>query len=84
MQFEATVLNEGQVLCPLDENSTLSDYAAGHILTISSEPSLKGIIEAIDNRADFKSYMQNYAYAHGGTARGPRRDGPREDGYVCH
>lgn len=26
--------------------------------------------------------MQNYAYAHGGAPRGPRREGPAEEGFV--
>lgn len=37
----------------------------------------------IDNRGDFKTYMQNYAYARGAsTPRGPRRDGPSDEGFV--
>lgn len=44
-------------------------------------PGLKNIFEAIDNRTDFKSYMQNYAVARG-TPRGPRRDGPYDEGFV--
>ncbi len=43
---------------------------------------LKQIFESIDNRTDFKTYMQNYAVARG-TPRGPRRDGPYEEGFVC-
>jgi Rho GTPase-activating protein RGD1 len=40
-------------------------------------------IESIDNRSDFKTYMQNYAYARGSTPlRGPRRDGPADEGFV--
>ena len=40
-------------------------------------------MESIDNRADFKVYMQNYAYAHGNQPnKGPRRDGPWDEGYV--
>lgn len=44
---------------------------------------LKALTESIDNRADFKTYMQNYAYARGGAPRGPRREGPAEEGFVC-
>lgn len=46
-----------------------------------SGPGLKPIIEAIDNKSDFKVYMQNYAIA---TNRqvGPRREGPWEEGFV--
>jgi len=42
---------------------------------------LKAIFEAIDNRTDFKSYMQNYAVARG-SLKGPRRDGPYDEGFV--
>ena len=44
-------------------------------------PGMKAIFEAIDNRTDFKSYMQNYAVARN-TPRGPRREGPFEEGFV--
>jgi len=43
---------------------------------------LKTAIEMIDNRGDFKTYMQNYAFAHGSSNRGPRREGPSEEGFV--
>ena len=42
---------------------------------------LKASIETIDNRGDFKVYMQNYAYARG-PHRGPRREGPPDEGFV--
>lgn len=42
-------------------------------------------METIDNRGDFKTYMQNYAFARGGSVpRGPRRDGPSDEGFVGH
>jgi len=45
---------------------------------------LKATIETIDNRGDFKTYMQNYAYARGNAPpRGPRREGPSDEGFVC-
>ena len=47
----------------------------------SAEPGLKATFESIDNRSDFKIYMQNYAYAHTGP-KGPRREGPPEEGFV--
>jgi hypothetical protein len=44
---------------------------------------LKAAIESIDNRHDFKVYMQNYVYARGGVvSRGPRREGPSDEGFV--
>ena len=46
-------------------------------------PGLKAIMESIDNRTDFKTFMQAYIYAHGGTnTRGPRRNGPQDEGFV--
>ena len=42
---------------------------------------LKAIYGSIDNRSDFKQFMQNYAVARG-APRGPRRDGPYEEGFV--
>ncbi|KAI0918050.1 hypothetical protein AcV5_002832 [Taiwanofungus camphoratus] len=66
--FESIVLSDGTTLTPTDENAA---------------PGLKAIIESIDSRSDFKTYMQNYAFAHGGSnSRGPRRDGPREEGFL--
>jgi Rho GTPase-activating protein RGD1 len=50
---------------------------------IFADPGLKAVAESIDNRGDFKTFMQNYALAHNGPNwRGPRRDGPRDEGYV--
>lgn len=44
---------------------------------------LKASIEAIDNRGDFKTFMQNYAYARGNvTPKGPRREGPPDEGFL--
>lgn len=44
---------------------------------------LKATIEKIDNRGDFKTYMQNYAFARGSAPpRGPRREGPSDEGFV--
>ena len=40
------------------------------------------MFETIDNRADFKIYMQKYAYAHGGASRGRSREEPAEEGFV--
>ena len=40
------------------------------------------MFETIDDRADFKIYMQNYAYAHGGASRGRSREGPAKEGFV--
>ena len=44
---------------------------------------LKATMESIDNRSDFKLWMHAYVYAHGGqNNRGPRRNGPQEEGFV--
>ncbi|KAF9219752.1 RhoGAP-domain-containing protein [Gyrodon lividus] len=66
--FESIVLSDGSTLVPVSP-----DEGVG----------LKALIESIDNRADFKIYMQNYAYARGGgVPRGPRREGPAEEGFL--
>ncbi|GJE93311.1 RhoGAP-domain-containing protein [Phanerochaete sordida] len=65
--FESTVLGDGTTLAPLNPD----------------DAGLKAIAESIDNRGDFKTFMQNYAVAHNGPSyRGPRRDGPRDEGYL--
>lgn len=65
--YESTLVGDGTTLNPMGAPD--------------EGPSLRGIFEAIDNRTDFKSYMQNYVVARG-TPRGPRRDGPYEEGFV--
>lgn len=66
--FESIVLSDGSTLVPVAPEDGIG---------------LKSTIESIDNRADFKIYMQNYAYARGGAApRGPRREGPAEEGFL--
>ncbi|EPT01218.1 hypothetical protein FOMPIDRAFT_1145269 [Fomitopsis schrenkii] len=65
---ESIVLSDGTTLTPPDD---------------SAMSGLKAALEAIDNRSDFKTFMQNYAFAHGGiNNKGPRRDGPREEGFL--
>lgn len=61
----------------------LSSPSAADSETIFQGQGLKATIESIDNRSDFKIYMQNYAYARGNVpTRGPRRDGPADEGFV--
>lgn len=46
---------------------------------------LKAAIETIDNRMDFRNYMQNYLYARGNVPRPQlRREGPADEGFVRH
>jgi len=67
--FESTVLSDGSTLVPPNEEG--------------SPLGLKATLEMIDNRGDFKAYMQNYAYARGpATPRGPRREGPSDEGFL--
>ncbi|KAI0642328.1 GTPase activating protein [Trametes meyenii] len=64
---ESIVHSDATIISPPDENS----------------PGLKATMESIDNRTDFKTYMQAYIYAHGGTnTRGPRRTGPPDEGFL--
>jgi len=68
--FESILLNDGSTLVPPKDEGNQS-------------VGLKAAIEMIDNRGDFRTYMQNYAYAHGGSSnRGPRRDGPSDEGFL--
>ncbi|KAF7308512.1 hypothetical protein HMN09_00700300 [Mycena chlorophos] len=70
--FESTVLSDGSTLVPpVNEDGS------------PVNPGLKATLEMIDNRGDFKAYMQNYAYVRGpATPRGPRREGPSEEGFL--
>ncbi|WVQ93029.1 hypothetical protein IAU59_000092 [Kwoniella sp. CBS 9459] len=65
--YESTLVSDGTTLNPMS--------------AADEGPGLKTIYEGIDNRSDFKSYMQNYAVARG-TPRGPRREGPYEEGFL--
>lgn len=64
------------------ESSLLSDAVTLVPKTPEDGPGLKSIMESIDNRTDFKSYVQNYRVAHHGSGAGPRREGPADQGYV--
>ncbi|KAJ7091339.1 Rho GTPase activation protein [Mycena belliarum] len=69
--FESTILNDGSTLVPPNDDGSPINLG------------LKATLEMIDNRGDFKAYMQNYAYARGpATPRGPRREGPSEEGFL--
>ncbi|KAE8257732.1 hypothetical protein A4X13_0g2159 [Tilletia indica] len=75
--FESTVLADGMAISPVggpapNESST----------SLAPSNGLKHAIETIDNRGDFKQFMQNYIVVHGSTYRGPRREGPPEEGFV--
>jgi hypothetical protein len=64
------------------ESSLLSDAVTLVPKAAEDGPGLKAIMESIDNRADFKAYVQNYRIVHQGSGRGPRREGPAEQGFV--
>jgi Rho GTPase-activating protein RGD1 len=64
------------------ESSLLSDAVTLVPKESSEGIGLKAIMESIDNRSDFKAYVQNYRVVHQGSGRGPRRDGPAEQGFV--
>ncbi|KAL1742115.1 hypothetical protein HDZ31DRAFT_84353 [Schizophyllum fasciatum] len=68
-QFESTVLSDGTILVPTDDDAP--------------NPGLKAAFESIDNRKDFRTFMQNYRYAHNNTKAGPRREGPADEGFVA-
>lgn len=66
--YESTVLGDGTSISPVS--------------TVDGSTGLKSSVEAIDNRADFKQFMQNYQVLHGREYKGPRREGPYEEGYA--
>ncbi|GJJ11509.1 hypothetical protein Clacol_005742 [Clathrus columnatus] len=65
--FESLLQNDGSTLAPLDTEAL----------------GLRSAVEIIDNRGDFRVYMQNYAVAHATSGqRVPRREGPWQEGFV--
>ncbi|TRM65399.1 Rho GTPase activation protein [Schizophyllum amplum] len=66
--FESTMLSDGTTLAPTDDDAPT--------------PGLKAAFESIDNRKDFRTFMQNYAYAHNDAKAGPRREGPADEGFL--
>ena len=85
--YESIVLSDGSILVPPREEGLWTTYVMQSFEGCSCfNPSglgLKASIETIDNRGDFKVYMQHYAFARGPHApRGPRREGPTEEGFV--
>ena len=51
--------------------------------SIEEGPGLKSIAESIDNKDDFKSFMQNYAVSFAASGQKVlRREGPPEEGFV--
>lgn len=67
--YESTLLNDGMAISPVGSE-------------VAPSSGLKGAVETIDNRADFKQYMTNYQVAHGRDYKGPRREGPYEEGFL--
>lgn len=83
--YESIILSDGSILVPPREEGGLTLHKRATLLILLPGLGLKASIETIDNRADFKVYMQHYAYARGGNApRGPRREGPSEEGFVSN
>ncbi|MCO5608113.1 hypothetical protein L7F22_062318 [Adiantum nelumboides] len=65
--YESTLLADGTTIMPISADGSVG---------------LKAAAEAIDNRSDFKTFMQNYQVAHARDYKGPRREGPYEEGFV--
>jgi hypothetical protein len=62
------------------ESTALNDGTSVSPAGIEDGPGIKLVISSIDNQHDFKVFMQNYAVAH--APKGPRREGPWEEGFV--
>lgn len=65
--MESTALNDGTTITPAGTDG-------------NSGPGIKDIMKGIDNQGDFRVFMQNYAVSH--APKGPRREGPWEEGFV--
>lgn len=71
--LENTLLNDGLTVAPV----------SGLGGSVDDTPGLKSIAESIDNREDFKKFMQNYAVSFAASGqRVLRREGPPEEGFV--
>jgi hypothetical protein len=84
--FETTLLADGSAILPVTEETGTSPIVPKHIILtttpIGEKAGLKAIVETIDNRNDFKTFMQNFTVARG-SQRGPSRNVPYDDGSVC-
>jgi len=81
--FESIVLSDGSTLIPPhEEGENKNGLSVKQIQNGVIGIGLKATIETIDNRGDFKTFMQNYVYARGSTIKGPRREGPADEGFV--
>lgn len=70
--LESVLLNDGLTVAPPAIGSPTDDT-----------PGMKSISESIDNREDFKKFMQNYAVSFAASGqRVLRREGPPEEGFV--
>lgn len=71
--LENVLVNDGLTVAP----------TPGLVNTDDNTPGLKSIAESIDNREDFKKFMQNYAVSFASSGqRVLRREGPPEEGFV--
>ena len=75
--YESMLLNDAVTVSPPQSVNPLSGPS------IEEGPGLKSIAESIDNREDFKTFMQNYAVTFAASGqRVLRREGPPEEGFV--
>lgn len=65
----------------MGEKECLCDEYSHSDLLTGDSIGLKAIAETIDNRNDFKTFMQNFTVARG-SQRGPSRNVPYDDGSV--
>ncbi|KAJ9106365.1 hypothetical protein QFC21_001511 [Naganishia friedmannii] len=84
--FETTLLADGSAVLPVSDESGMyqnslraKQYADGMHIYIGEKAGLKAIVETIDNRNDFKTFMQNFTVARG-SQKGPSRNVPYDDG----
>lgn len=94
--YESQLVQEGGAVSPIDPPdgasfdrslALLCSPGADHqprslLLRLAGTNGLKAMIDSVDNRTDFKTFMQNFVVARSGPSRGPRREGLYEEGYV--
>lgn len=75
--FESMLLNDAVTVSPPNAVNPSNGQS------IDEGPGLKSIAESIDNKDDFKSFMQNYAVSFAASGQKVlRREGPPEEGFV--
>jgi len=84
--FESLLVNDGLTISPIldsADSTTTNDDTTGRRPSQQKSEGLRAIVERIDNSADFKNFMQNYAVTFAASGQKVlRREGPADEGFV--